>query len=55
MQKETLEGIEMMDEKIIEMERRIEALNEKQNKEGNRGMQDARTDDSSKQIPIAGL
>jgi len=55
MQKETLEVIEMMVGLIIEMKEEIRVLNEKQNKEDNSGMQDTRTDDSSKQIPFTGL
>lgn len=54
-EKDVEEILILMTEKMLIMEQELKVLNEKQNKEGNRGVQDTRTDDSSKQIPIAGL
>ena len=54
-EQELNEVLEIMVEKMLEMERQIEVLNEKQNKEDGKGVQDATPTDNDKQIPIAGL
>jgi len=49
------EFLEMMIEKMESMQEEIRVLNEKQNKEDDSRVQDARASDSSKQIPFTGL